>query len=132
MSKINSITLAILSVLVTSSVWAEEETFDTHFMIGGLNGEKISRYQIDGDNPIPGMYEMDVYLNNQWRGHYEINIKADPDATCLTWAQLQQIGIRTDNIKADKNVDCVPLRAAVQGGSIDYDIGQFMLNLRVP
>lgn len=132
MSKINSITLAILSVLVTSSVWAEEETFDTHFMIGGLNGEKISRYQIDGDKPMPGMYEMDVYLNNQWRGHYEINIKADPDATCLTWAQLQQIGIRTDNIKADKNVDCVPLRAAVQGGSIDYDIGQFMLNLRVP
>lgn len=41
MSKINSITLAILSVLATSSVWAEEETFDTHFMIGGLNGEKF-------------------------------------------------------------------------------------------
>ena len=55
MSKINSITLAILSVLATSSsVWAEEETFDTHFMIGGLNGEKISRYLIDGDKPMPG------------------------------------------------------------------------------
>lgn len=132
MSKINSITLAILSVLVTSSASAEEDTFDTHFMIGGLNGEKISRYQIDGDKPMPGIYEMDVYLNNQWRGRYDINIKADPDATCLSWAQLQQIGIRTNNIKTDKKEDCVPLREAVQGGSIGYDIGQFILNLSVP
>ncbi|HHT4114966.1 TPA: fimbrial biogenesis outer membrane usher protein [Citrobacter freundii] len=133
MSKINSITLAILSVLATSSsVWAEEETFDTHFMIGGLNGEKISRYLIDGDKPMPGMYEMDIYLNNQWRGHYDINTKTDPDETCLSWAQLQQIGIRTDGIKADKSVDCVPLRSAVQGGNIGYDIGQFALNLSVP
>ncbi|MBA3092193.1 hypothetical protein CBX34_019225 [Salmonella enterica] len=40
MSKINSITLAILSVLATSSVWAEEETFDTHFMIWGIKWRK--------------------------------------------------------------------------------------------
>ena len=132
MSKINSITLAILSVLTNPAVWAEEESFDTHFMIGGLNGEKISHYQIDGDKPMPGMYEMDVYLNKQWRGHYDINIKADPEMTCLSWVQLQQIGIRTEGIKADKNEDCVPLRAAVQGGSIGYDIGQFVLNLNVP
>lgn len=132
MSKINSITLAILSVLTNPAVWAEEESFDTHFMIGGLNGEKISHYQIDGDKPMPGMYEMDVYLNKQWRGHYDINIKADPEMTCLSWVQLQQIGIRTEGIKADKNEGCVPLRAAVQGGSIGYDIGQFVLNLNVP
>lgn len=132
MSKINSITLAILSVLTNPAAWAEEESFDTHFMIGGLNGEKISHYQIDGDKPMPGMYEMDVYLNKQWRGHYDINIKDDPEMTCLSWVQLQQIGIRTEGIKADKNEDCVPLRAAVQGGSIGYDIGQFVLNLNVP
>ncbi|HHL2826250.1 TPA: fimbrial biogenesis outer membrane usher protein [Citrobacter murliniae] len=132
MSKINSITLAILSVLTNPAAWAEEESFDTHFMIGGLNGEKISHYQIDGDKPMPGMYEMDLYLNKQWRGHYDINIKADPEMTCLSWVQLQQIGIRTEGIKADKNEDCVPLRAAVQGGSIGYDIGQFVLNLNVP
>ena len=132
MSKINSITLAILSVLATSSAWAEEDTFDTHFMIGGLNGEKISRYQIDDGKPMPGIYEMDIYLNNQWRGRYDINIKADPDATCLPLAQLQQIGIRTENIKTDKKEGCVSLRAAVQGGSVGYDIGQFILNLSVP
>ncbi|MDM3403561.1 fimbrial biogenesis outer membrane usher protein [Citrobacter sp. Cb019] len=132
MSTINSITLSILSVLAASSVWAEEDTFDTHFMIGGLNGEKISRYQIDGDKPMPGIYEMDVYLNNKWRGRYDIDIKDDPELTCLSWAQLQQIGIRTGNIKTDKQEGCVLLRAAVQGGSVSYDIGEFILNLSVP
>lgn len=132
MSKLNSITLAILSVLATSSAWAEDETFDTHFMIGGLNGEKISDYHIDSDKPMPGIYDMDVYLNNQWRGHYNVDIKDDPDATCLSWEQLKQIGILTEGINIDKSVECVPLRDAVQGGSVDYDIGHFNLKLSVP
>lgn len=132
MSKLNSITLAILSVLATSPAWAKDETFDTHFMIGGLNGEKISDYHIDSDKPMPGIYDMDVYLNNQWRGHYNVDIKDDPDATCLSWAQLKQIGILTERINIDKDVECVPLRDAVQGGSVDYDIGHFNLKLSVP
>lgn len=132
MSKLNSITLAILSVLATSSAWAEDETFDTHFMIGGLNGEKISDYHIDSNKPMPGIYDMDVYLNNQWRGHYNVDIKDDPDATCLSWEQLKQIGILTEGINIDKSVECVPLREAVQGGSVDYDIGHFNLKLSVP
>jgi len=132
MLKINSITLAILSVLVISPVWGETETFDTHFMFGGLKGEKVSRYQIDGDKPMPGLYDMDVYLNNQWRGRYELNIQDDPDDTCLSIAQLHQIGIKSDGLQVDKKVDCVSLRAAVQGGDISYDISQFALNLTVP
>ncbi|HEJ0180335.1 TPA: fimbrial biogenesis outer membrane usher protein [Citrobacter koseri] len=132
MLKINSITLAILSVLVISPVWGETETFDTHFMFGGLKGEKVSRYQIDGDKPMPGLYDMDVYLNNQWRGRYELNIQNDPDDTCLSIAQLHQIGIKSDGLQVDKKVDCVSLRDAVQGGDISYDISQFALNLTVP
>ncbi|BEB88149.1 fimbrial biogenesis outer membrane usher protein [Escherichia coli] len=132
MSKFNSITLAILSVLATSHTWAKGETFNTNFMIGGLNGEKISNYHIDSDKPMPGIYAMDVYLNNQWRGHYDIDIKDDPNATCLSMEQLKQIGILTEGISIDKGVECVPLRDAVQGGSVDYDIGHFNLKLSVP
>ncbi len=71
-------------------------------MIGGLNGEKISDYHIDSDKPMPGIYDMDVYLNNQWRGHYNVDIKDDPDATCLSLEQLKQIGILTEGINIDK------------------------------
>ena len=68
MSKINSITLSILSVLAASSVWAEEDTIDTHFMIGGLNGEKISRYQIDGDKEYDqSLYKPDRLLVSEYQ-----------------------------------------------------------------
>ncbi|EPN8945579.1 fimbria/pilus outer membrane usher protein, partial [Escherichia coli] len=87
---------------------------------------------IDSDKPMPGIYAMDVYLNNQWRGHYDIDIKDDPNATCLSMEQLKQIGILTEGISIDKGVECVPLRDAVQGGSVDYDIGHFNLKLSVP
>ncbi|MCV5410018.1 fimbrial biogenesis outer membrane usher protein, partial [Escherichia coli] len=42
------------------------------------------------------------------------------------------IGILTEGISIDKGVECVPLRDAVQGGSVDYDIGHFNLKLSVP
>ncbi len=45
-----------------------EETFDTHFMIGGMRGEKVSEYRFDNKQPLPGNYELDFYVNHQWRG----------------------------------------------------------------
>lgn len=29
-----------------------EETFDTHFMIGGMRGEKVSEYRFDNKQPF--------------------------------------------------------------------------------
>lgn len=34
-----------------------EETFDTHFMIGGMRGKKVSEYRFDNKQPLPGNYE---------------------------------------------------------------------------
>ncbi|WP_347709250.1 FimD/PapC N-terminal domain-containing protein, partial [Salmonella enterica] len=49
-----------------------------------LKGEKVSRYQIDSTKPMAGVYEMDVYVNKEWRGTYEVNIQDDPDSTCIS------------------------------------------------
>lgn len=56
MEKLNAITLSLFAALLTSPAWAEEETFDTNFMFGGLKGEKVSRYQIDSTKPMAGVY----------------------------------------------------------------------------
>lgn len=132
MLKINAITLALFALLGPVRAWADVESFDTHFMVGGLKGEKISDYQIDSDKPMPGDYEMDVYLNNEWRGHYEITVPEDIDQTCLTREQIENIGIKLDKLSLDKSVECVPLNTVVQGGSVAFDTGQFILNLSVP
>lgn len=94
MEKLNAITLSLFAALLTSPAWAEEETFDTNFMFGGLKGEKVSRYQIDSTKPMAGVYEMDVYVNKEWRGTYEVNIQDDPDSTCISPDLIASLGIK--------------------------------------
>ena len=60
-----------------------EETFDTHFMIGGMRGEKVSEYRFDNKQPLPGNYELDFYVNHQWRGKKDITIPESPAKPCL-------------------------------------------------
>lgn len=116
----------IVFSLFVSGVQAEEETFDTHFMMGGMQGVKTDSFQLNGDRPIAGEYELDVYVNQQWRGKYTLNITED---TQLTLSQLQQMGI---NVKAFGDVNTIPLAQAVQGGNYTFDISVFRLDLRVP
>lgn len=116
----------VLLSLFAGCVQAEEETFDTHFMIGGMQGVKTDRFQLSGEQPIAGEYELDVYVNQQWRGKYTVNIT---DNTCLTRAQIQLMGI---NLKALPESSCISLEQAVQGGSYTFDISVFRLDLSVP
>lgn len=73
MPKINILAMAILFALAAGPAYAEKESFDTHFMVGGFNGEKVDEYWFDETKPLPGDYELDVYLNDQFRGRYELH-----------------------------------------------------------
>ena len=117
-------------LLLANQVCAADETFDTHFMMGGMKGEKIADYQFNGDKPLSGQYELDIYVNQQWRGKYDIGVKDNPDETCLSLDMLKRLGISTTAF--DKNSKCISLADAVQGGSFAWDIGVFRLNLTVP
>lgn len=116
MLRITPLASAIFFLLFSGQLFAEEETFDTHFMMGGLKGEKVSDFRFDGEKPISGTYDLDIYLNNQWRGKYELNVKDEPDDTCLTWDLVHRLGIKSEGIKVDKDAQCVPLKTALQGG----------------
>lgn len=72
-----------------------EETFDTHFMIGGMRGEKVSEYRFDNKQPLPGNYELDVYVNHQWRGKQDITIPESPAKPCLPKVLLTTLGVKT-------------------------------------
>ncbi|GAL58656.1 putative outer membrane usher protein YehB [Pseudescherichia vulneris NBRC 102420] len=132
MYKINLITMGIVSSLLLHILSAHAETFDTHFLHGGLKGTKTSDLALDGDKPMSGAYDLDIYLNNEWRGRYSLVVTEDPAKTCLPVFQIQQIGIKTDAFKNLKSDDCLVLNEAVQGGSVDYDISQLALKLTVP
>ncbi|EJD6419511.1 fimbrial biogenesis outer membrane usher protein [Citrobacter freundii] len=132
MLRITPLASTIFFLLFSGQLFAEEETFDTHFMMGGLKGEKVSDFRFDGEKPISGTYDLDIYLNNQWRGKYELNVKDEPDDTCLTWDLIHRLGIKSEGIKVDKEAQCVPLKTALKGGTSTFDVSRFRLDLNVP
>ncbi len=68
MPEMKPVALAILAVLFTFQAQATE-TFDTHFLMGGMKDKKVTHFQLDPNKPIPGDYELDIYVNKQWRGN---------------------------------------------------------------
>ncbi|WP_407578653.1 fimbrial biogenesis outer membrane usher protein [Citrobacter koseri] len=130
MLRMTSLASAILLLLPGMSVYAAEETFDTHFMMGGMKGEKVSDFRLDDSQPLPGQYDIDIYVNQQWRGKYEVIVKDNPDDTCLSREIFTRLGINTEAL--NNAGECLLLKQAVQGGSYAWDIGTFRLNLSVP
>ncbi len=124
---------AIIVLLLTYPDSAvAEETFDTHFMMGGMKDQKLSNFHIDDKKPMPGDYELDIYVNKQWRGKYDIAVDEDPDNTCIPYAMLSKLGISTRGLAQKKPADCLALKTVVRGGSYSFDIGTFRLDLAVP
>ena len=91
-----------------------EETFDTHFMIGGMRGEKVSEYHLDNKQPLPGNYELDIYVNHQWRGKQDIMVPESPTKPCLPEELFTKLGVKTDKINTEDH--CISLDEAVHGG----------------
>lgn len=83
MLRMTSLALAIIASLFAEAL-AAEETFDTNFMFGGMKGVKDSHYQFTDDAPIAGEYNLDVYVNNKWRGKYDLTVKEQPGESCLS------------------------------------------------
>ncbi|TKU33103.1 fimbrial biogenesis outer membrane usher protein, partial [Citrobacter sp. wls718] len=130
MLRMTPIASAVLLLLLGIDGHAAEETFDTNFMMGGMKGEKVSDFRLDDHQPLPGQYDIDIYVNKQWRGKYDITVKDNPDDTCLSRDTLTRLGINTQAL--DKKNECPTLTQAVQGGSYAWNIGTFRLDLSVP
>ncbi len=130
MLRMTPLASAIVALLLGIEAYAAEETFDTHFMMGGMKDQQVAHIRLDDNQPLPGQYEIDIYVNKQWRGKYEISVKDNPQETCLSRDIIKRLGINTDNFASDKQ--CLTLEQLVQGGSYAWDIGVFRLDFSVP
>ena len=133
MSRMTPVATAILLVSFTQQSFAvATETFDTHFMSGGMKDQKISDFHIDENKPLPGQYELDVYVNKQWRGRFAIVVGDEPDNICLSDDTLHKLGVLIDSLKPQTPGQCIILKNVVRGGHYTFDIGVFRLDLTVP
>lgn len=132
MLRMTPLASAILLLLFSGDVIGADETYDTNFMPGGLQGEKSSSFRFADNQPLPGTYDLDVYVNNKWRGKYDINVQDNLDQTCLPVDALKPLGIKTVASETAGPEGCVPLKAVVHGGAYAFDISTFRLDLHVP
>ncbi len=63
-----------------------------------------------------GQYDIDIYVNKQWRGKYEIIVKDNPQETCLSREMIKRLGINTDNFASGKQ--CLTFKQLYSGRSI--------------
>ncbi|TGI99578.1 fimbrial biogenesis outer membrane usher protein, partial [Escherichia coli] len=130
MLRMTPLASAIVALLLGIEAYAAEEAFDTHFMIGGMKDQQVANIRLDDNQPLPGQYDIDIYVNKQWRGKYEIIVKDNPQETCLSREVIKRLGINSDNFASGKQ--CLTFEQLVQGGSYTWDIGVFRLDFSVP
>lgn len=106
MLRMTPLASAILLLLPGMNAYAAEETFDTHFMMGGMKGEKVSDFRLDDSQPLSGQYDIDIYVNQQWRGKYEVIVKDNPDDTCLSREIFTRLGINTEALNNAGSAYC--------------------------
>ncbi|WP_309297951.1 FimD/PapC N-terminal domain-containing protein, partial [Escherichia fergusonii] len=86
-----------------------------------MKDKKVTHFQLDPNKPIPGDYELDIYVNKQWRGKYNVNITDKPSETCLSAEIIANLGVLLPNSQTKQSTDCVPLREIIRSGSFAFD-----------
>lgn len=128
MLRMTPLASAIVALLIGIEAYAAEETFDTHFMIGGMKDQQVSNIRLEDSQPLPGQYDIDIYVNKQWRGKYEIIVKDNPQETCLSREMIKRLGINTDSFASGKQ--CLTFKQLIQGGSYT-GISEFFVSISV-
>lgn len=87
----------------------------------------------------PGVYRVDIYMNDGFMSTRDVSFQADADkkalVPCLTRGQLSSMGVNTQSIPgmavlaADA---CVPLSSMIKDASSSFDVGKQRLSISVP
>lgn len=111
---------------------AGASTFDTSLLAGASREADLSRFYKNNEI-FTGNQEMDIYVNNNWKGRYTVIYGEQRDDISLSWADARLLGINTKNIPASTiSNGHVQLSDIVQGGSVDTNISTLSVKLTVP
>ncbi len=78
--------------------------FDNGFIVGSQQQASMKRF--DALAFKPGVYSVDVYTNESWKGRYDVDVKRTADGKpqiCYTAEMLQNFGLSPEKLDATKN-----------------------------
>lgn len=106
--------------------------FDPSLLAGASREADLSRIY-ESSEMFVGIQEMDIYVNNHWKGRYDLFYGKQPDDISLSWTDAQLLGINITNIPAPAiSNGQVQLRDIVQGGRIDIEASTLSVKLTIP
>nr|WP_253260784.1 fimbria/pilus outer membrane usher protein [Rhodanobacter glycinis] len=116
--------------------------FDRSLLAGaGSNTTDLSRFE-HGNPVLPGIYNLDVYLNDTWVGRTDVRFAAaSPKASataCVTRKLLDQLGLRpaklaeTLQTRLQDPAACVNIGEVIPGSTTTLDMSTLRLDTSVP
>lgn len=125
-----------LSLLTASSFLMLENAsaieFDTSLLAGSSRESDLSRFYINSDMPA-GTQEVDIYVNNNWKGRYSLNFGETRDDINISYQDAALLGIDMADLPAPEDERAMlPIASLVRGGSTELDVGSLSLRLTVP
>ena len=108
---------------------------------GGGDAADIARFQ-RGNPILPGLYNLDVYVNQNWAGRMDVRFAApSPDASaepCVTPGLLARMGLAPAKSGATAAAAlkspgaCVQLSELIPGATLTFDLPNLRLDASVP
>ncbi|MCX7512608.1 fimbria/pilus outer membrane usher protein [Frateuria hangzhouensis] len=119
-----------------------EAEFDRSMLAGaGHNTTDLSRFE-RGNPVLPGVYRVDIYLNNTFAGRSDVRFSAPrPDANaqpCVTADLLQLLNMSPEQLEPLQQAklaapeSCTAFADLVPGGTLAFDQSQLRLDASIP
>ncbi|RRV07178.1 fimbrial biogenesis outer membrane usher protein [Pseudomonas sp. v388] len=141
---VGSGSLALAACPASASASASEGTeFQSGFLRQGpgfsSDAAALALNALAGQQALPpGVYVVEMKINQSYFGRREIEFTAAPDGDgllpCLSSKLLEELGVRLDSL-ADPlllQAACVDLFTLIPGSEIDFDSSKLMLSLSIP
>ncbi|OTG82482.1 fimbrial protein [Acinetobacter sp. ANC 4558] len=125
---------------LTQPTITQAADFDSNFLIGD-HAQHVNIDRFKYGNPIlPGEYNVDVYLNQNWKRKQRIVFKAIDQKsnafTCFTASNLLEFGVKTDILKQKvsdlSSPQCLKINEWIEDASYEFDSSTLRIDISIP
>ncbi|POA19242.1 fimbrial biogenesis outer membrane usher protein [Pseudomonas sp. FW300-N1A1] len=121
----------------------EYAAFNPSFFNHGGTEPSVDVSRFEKGTPVePGVYRLDVYVNETWIGRQPITAvstgsgKEAVSRYCIKSSQFAELGVDKSKLPAENQLkivgDCVDFAAAVPDGKIDVDLSSLTASISIP
>lgn len=123
-----------IKIIFASVVWGVNPksyavNFNTDFLVGESQQSDLSQFLKTAQVP-PGTYNADVYVNDRWKGRFDIHIKPDDQELYFNTSDILRLEI--EDIPSTESITQLPVKALIHGGNSRFDVANLSVYLDVP